>query len=87
MITRSISEARRKLADLIELARQGEEVVIIKDSKPVAALTIDASDLKLVRLTPTQARRLKAWTKAQPKKKFASIAAAAHVLKKESSRR
>ena len=47
MITRSISEARRKLADLIELARQGEEVVIIKDSKPVAALTpIDASDFQ-----------------------------------------
>jgi hypothetical protein len=54
----------------------------------VAALTpIDASDLKLVRLTPAQARRLKAWTKAQPKKKFASIAAAVHFLKKESSRR
>jgi prevent-host-death family protein len=88
MITQSISEARRKLADLIELARQGEEVVIIKDSKPVAALTpIDASDLKLVRLTSVQARRLKAWSKAQPKKKFASIAAAAHFLKKETSRR
>jgi prevent-host-death family protein len=87
MITQSISEARRKLADLIELARQGEEVVIIKDSKPVAALTpIDTSDLKLARLTPAQARRLKAWSKAQPKKKFATIAAA-HFLKKESSRR
>jgi len=33
-----------------------------------------------VRLTSAsaQARRLKAWSKAQPKKKFASIAAAAH---------
>jgi prevent-host-death family protein len=88
MITQSISEARRKLADLIELARQGEEVVIIKDSKPVAALTpIDASDLKLVRLTPAQARRLKAWTKAQPKKKFPAVEAAVNFLKKESARR
>jgi prevent-host-death family protein len=49
MITQSISEARRKLSELIELARQGEDVIIIKDSKPVAALTpIDASDLELV---------------------------------------
>ena len=88
MITQSISEARRKLGDLIELARQGEEVVIIKDSKPVAALTpIDAADLKLVRLTPSQARRLKAWTKAQPKKRFPTVNAAVHFLKKESARR
>ncbi len=88
MITQSISEARRKLGDLIELARQGEDVVIIKDSKPVAALTpIDASDLRLVRLTPVEGRRLKAWTKRQPKKKFRSIEGAVHFLKKESTRR
>ncbi len=88
MITQSISEARRKLGDLIELARQGEDVVIIKDSKPVAALTpIDASDLRLVRLAPARARRLKAWAKAQPKKRFPSAEAAVHFLKKESARR
>ena len=88
MITQSISEARRKLGDLIELARQGEDVVIIKDSKPVAALTpIDASDLRLVRLTPAEERRLKAWSKRQPKKKFPSIESAVHFLKKESTRR
>jgi len=88
MITQSISEARRKLGDLIELARQGEDVVIIKDSKPVAALTpIDAADLRLVRLSPAQARRVKTWAKAQPKKKFPSMEGAVHFLKKESARR
>ena len=36
MITRSISEARRKLADLIELARQGEEVFHMNETAPDA---------------------------------------------------
>lgn len=88
MITQSISEARRKLGELIELARQGEDVVIIKDSKPVATLTpIDASDLSLIRLEPGQARRLKAWVKSQPQKKFASMEAAVRFLKKDFAKR
>jgi len=87
MITQSISEARRKLGELIELARQGEDVIIIKDSKPVAALTpIDASDLELVRLTPAQSKRLKTWIKAQPQKKFPSPEAAVRYLKREFAR-
>jgi len=88
MITQSITEARRKLGELIELARQGEDVVIIKDSKPVATLTpIDASDLSLIRLDPAQARRLKAWIKSEPQKKFSSIEAAVRFLKKEFAKR
>jgi len=48
MITASVSETRRKLSALIEQARNGEEIVIIKDSRPVATLkAIDASDLEL----------------------------------------
>jgi len=48
MITRSVSAARRELGKLIEQARQGEDVVIIKDSRPVAALRrIDDDDLAL----------------------------------------
>ncbi|HKW99917.1 MAG TPA: type II toxin-antitoxin system prevent-host-death family antitoxin [Bryobacteraceae bacterium] len=83
MITQSISEARRKLAELIELARSGEEVVIIKDSKPVAALTpIDDSDLELVRLTAAQARRLKQWARSEPGMTFRSTDDAVRYMKK-----
>jgi len=85
MITQSISEARRKLGELIELARNGEQVVIIKDSKPVAALTpIDDSDLELTpKLTAAQARRLERWIKSQPRKTFPSAAAAVEFLKRD----
>lgn len=82
MITQSISEARRKLAELIELARSGEEVVIIKDSKPVAALTpIDDSDLELT-LTAAQARRLKLWARSEPGLSFRSPDEAVRYMKK-----
>jgi prevent-host-death family protein len=43
-----LSEARRELGKLIEQAWQGQDVVIIKDSRPVAALRpIDDTDLDL----------------------------------------
>jgi prevent-host-death family protein len=84
MITQSISEARRKLGELIDLARQGEDVVIIKDSKPVAALTpIDASDLEVVRITPSQEKRIIDWAKSQPGVTFPSTSAAVKYLKRE----
>ena len=71
------------------MARQGEDVVIIKDSKPVAALTpIDASDLALTpKLTSTQARRLERWIESQPRKTFPSAAAAVAFLKREHNKR
>ena len=88
MITQSITEARRKLGELIDLAHKGEDVVIIKDSRPVAKLTpIDASDLQLVRLSPAQQRRLSAWIKSEPKKTFPNAEAAVRFLRKESKRR
>jgi prevent-host-death family protein len=85
MITRSISEARRELGKLIERARQGEDVVIIKDSRPVAALRrIDDDDLDLTpELTDEQVKRLWEWSEAQPAKKFTSPEAAVRYLKKE----
>ena len=85
MITASITETRRRLSELIELARQGEDVVIIKDSRPVAALhPIDAADLELTpRLTDQQAQRLIEWTDSQPKKTFRSASAAVKWLKKD----
>jgi prevent-host-death family protein len=85
MITRSISEARRELGRLIEQARQGQDVVIIKDSRPVAALRpIDDSDLDLApELTDAQVQRLWKWSEAQPSKTFSSPEAAVKYLKKE----
>lgn len=87
MITASVSETRRKLSELIEQARNGEEVVIIKDSRPVAAIrAIDASDLELATtVTDRQAIRLLEITESEPRKTFRSAAAAARFLKKDMS--
>jgi len=87
MITASISETRRKLSELIEQARKGEEVVIIKDSRPVAELRpIDGSDLELATtLTDRQASRLIEMTESEPRRTFKSPAAAARFLKKDSA--
>jgi prevent-host-death family protein len=89
MITASVSETRRKLSALIEQARNGEEVIIIKDSRPVAALkAIDASDLELATsMTDLQARRLMEADKSEPRRTFPSAAAAARFLKKDMSRK
>ncbi len=89
MIAISISETRRKLSQLIERARHGEEVVIIKDSRPVAALqAIDAADLELVtRISDRQATRLLALIESEPRKVFRSASAAARFLKKDMSRK
>ncbi|MGC9945484.1 MAG: type II toxin-antitoxin system prevent-host-death family antitoxin [Bryobacteraceae bacterium] len=85
MITRSISEARRELGKLIEQARQGQDVVIIKDSRPVAALRpIDDTDLDLTpELTDAQVQALWKWSEAQPSKTFSSPEAAVKYLKQE----
>jgi prevent-host-death family protein len=88
MITASISETRRRLSELIDRARAGEEVVIIRDSRPVAALyPIDPSDMELVtRITDVQARRLVQLSETEPRKTFRSAAAAARFLRKDMSK-
>ena len=88
MITASVSETRRKLSELIELARKGEDVVIIKDSRPVATLQpIDASDMELItRVSSRQAERLHKMIDSEPRQSFRSGAAAVKFLKKEMSR-
>lgn len=85
MITASVSETRRKLSDLIEQARRGEEVVIIKDSRPVASLrAIDASDLELATtISDRQARKLIDLTESEPRKTFRSATAAVRFLKRD----
>jgi len=89
MITASITESRRRLGELIELARKGEEVVIIKDSRPVAAIRpIDAADLELApMLTDRQAARLIEWGESQRKYTFNSAAAAVRWLKKQMAKK
>lgn len=80
-----MSEARRNLGLLIEKARKGEEVLIIKDSRPVATIQpVDASDLELAtKVTDRQARRLIEMTESAPAKTFRSAAAAVRFLKKD----
>ena len=80
-----MSEARRNLGLLIEKARKGEEVLIIKDSRPVATIQpVDASDLELAtKVTDRQARRLIEMTESAPAKTFRSAAASVRFLKKD----
>ena len=89
MITASISETRRRLSELIDQARQGEEVVIIRDSRPVAALyPIEAADMEMVtRITDRQAYRLIEMAEAEPKKTFRNAAAAVRFLRKDMARK
>ena len=84
MIAKSVSEARRKL---IELARRGEDVVIIKDSRPVATIRpVDASQMELVtEVSDHQAQQM--WEMAaEPGKAFRSASAAVAYLKRRSAR-
>ena len=87
VILRSLvpSEARRELGRLIEQARQGQDVVIIKDSRPVAALRpIDDAGLDLApEIAGAQFQRLVAWDRKQPGKTFSSPEAAAKYLNAE----
>lgn len=89
MITQSVSEARRNLGRLIDLARSGEDVVIIKDSRPVAQLrAIDDADLELTtRVSDHQAQRLLEMAETGPRKTFRSGAAAVRHLRREVARR
>jgi prevent-host-death family protein len=89
MITASVSEARRNLGLLIEKARKGEDVLIIKDSRPVATLQpVDAEDLELAtRITDRQARRFNDLAESAPTKTFRSAQAAARFLKNDMARK
>jgi antitoxin (DNA-binding transcriptional repressor) of toxin-antitoxin stability system len=76
------------LSKLIDLARAGEEVVIIQDSRPVAALCrVDPSDMEPVTsITEQQACRLVELSETEPRKTFRSAAAAARFLRRDMSR-
>lgn len=89
MITKSVTETRRHLSELIELARGGEDVVIIRDSRPVAALRpIDASDLELLpEVSDRQAARLWDMAASGSARTFRSPAAAVKYLKKAAAKK
>lgn len=57
----TIKEAKARLNQLVEAARQGEQVVLMRGSKHVAAIVpISSEDLELsFRLTDAQAERLR----------------------------
>ena len=89
MTAKPVSAARRHLGELIELARGGEEVVIVKDSRPaVALIPIDDSDLELAtRITDRQAERLWEMAAAGPAISFGSAEAAIRHLKGRASKK
>ena len=89
MITASISETRRRLAQLIEMAHQGEDVVIIKDSRPVAALrAVGPEDLELkLEVSDAQARKLWGTLKEDDLVRFESPKKAVAYLKRTSRTR
>lgn len=59
MITRTLREARISLNDLVRRAQAGEQVVLLRGSRPVVTLTpVTSDDLELApRLTDAQAVR------------------------------
>ncbi len=89
MITRSVSEARQHLGELIELARGGEEVVIIKDSRPaVALMPVDDSDLELsTTLSDGQAGKLLEIAEREPSVSFGTPEAASKYLMRHLARK
>jgi len=89
MITFSVSDTRRRLGELIDLAHKGEEIVIIKDSKPVAMLSaIGPEDLELTtRIDDRQAAKIHRWLDREPMVTFPDASTAVRFLVKDSPRK
>ena len=84
MITMTLQKAKAKLNQLVEAARSGEQVVLLRGSEVVATLLpLQARDLEIApQLTDEQAKRF--WDEVHdgPSKTFASpIRAVAHLKK------
>lgn len=84
MITVTLREAKAKLNQLVEKARSGEQVVLLRGSEVVATLTpLTPEDLEIApQLTDAQAKRF--WEKVHraPVKSFSSPSKAVAFLKK-----
>ena len=86
MITATLQEAKAKLNALIESARTGEDVVLLRGSEIVARISpLSASDLEIApQLTSKQAEKF--WDEVHDDEttSFGSIEEAARSLKKKS---
>lgn len=87
MITVTLHEAKAKLNQLVEAARSGEQVVLMRGSEVVATLLpLGAGDLEIAsHLTDEQARRFWEEVHEESARSFASPAKAVAFLKKRHS--
>lgn len=85
----TIKDAKAHLNELIDAATAGEQVVLMRGSKHVAAIIpIGPEQLELVsELTDAQAARFWAQLNQAPKQAFASAEAAIGHLKRSTSKR
>ena len=85
MITVTLHEAKAKLNQLVEAARTGEQVVLLKGSEVVATIQpLGAEDLEIApRLTDEQAKRFWEEVESEPTKNFSSSKKAVAFLKKQ----
>lgn len=92
MVSSSLREARVRLNELVRRALAGEDVVLMRGSKPVVALTpITSDDLELApRVTDAQAARIHAMVERERKEgkllTFASPAEAVATLSRSRGR-
>jgi prevent-host-death family protein len=84
MITVTLQEAKAKLNQLVDAARSGKEVVLMRGSKVVARLQpLSEADLEISpRLTDSQAERFWHEIEKSGAKKVSSPKAAVQFLKK-----
>ena len=87
MITVTLHEAKAKLNQLVEAAKSGEQVVLLRGSAVVATLVpLDAKDLEIApQLTDRQAKRFWDEIRDERSKIFPSPAKAVALLKKRHS--
>ena len=83
MITITLQQAKAKLNHLVEKARSGEQIVLMRGSKIVATITpLSEEDLEIkADLSDLQAEKFWKEIAEQKKKKFRSMQAAVKYLK------
>lgn len=83
MITMTLHEAKAKLNQLVEAARSGEQVVLLRGSEVVATLVpLEAKDLEIApRLTDHQAQCFWDQVEAEKSKTFSAMTSAIRSLK------
>ncbi len=87
MVMLTLQEAKAKLNRLVEAARQGEQVVLLRGSEVVASLIpLSSENLEIApTLTDLQADRLRQEIKKERKKTFSNAEGAVGYLRKRYS--